>query len=193
MSASRWIRYAITDRKLCGGLDPLAARAGALLQEGIEFLQIRERDLPVRELAALVRRITALPNPHVTRILVNDRVDVALACGAHGVHLRDGSIAPRILRPLVPGGFVISVSCHDAESVRRAAGEDADLALLAPVFAKENYALPLGLEAFGQIARATHLPVIALGGVTRENAAACREAGASGIAAIRLFFDPQSA
>ena len=105
------------------------AHAAHWIAEGVELLQIRERDLPVRDLAELTRKVLRIPNPHGTKILVNDRADVAIACKAHGVHLRDGSVSPeKFARP----GFLVTVSCHRIEDARKAAG--ASFVLLAPIF-----------------------------------------------------------
>lgn len=149
------------------------------------MLQIRERDLPPRELAELTRTLLRIPNPHGTKILVNDRADIAIACNAHGVHLRDRSVAPaKFARP----GFLITVSCHDLE----AAGEldGADYVLLTPVFrplSKTDRRPVLGTAAIQEFARRSPVPVLALGGVTNENYRACIDAGAAGIAGITYF------
>ncbi|HVY92014.1 MAG TPA: thiamine phosphate synthase [Bryobacteraceae bacterium] len=154
---------------------------------GADFVQVREPELEARALARVVRGWMAAGN---SRVLVNDRTDVAIACGAAGVHLRDHSIAPSRIRQIAPAGFVITVACHDADGVFRAADEGADYAVLAPIFApvsKPATTLPLGLDALRAIAAKTRIPVIALGGITSENAPQCVEAGAAGVAGITLF------
>ena len=178
--------YAITDRSQLR--TPLLERVALLLQAGVDYLQIREKDLPGRELLALLDAVLALPNPHGTKVLVNERVDVALAAGAHGVHLPAHAVAPSRIRAIAPPGFVIGVSCHRLEEVERAEAEGADLVVFGPVFdtpSKRMYGPPVGVEALEHAARGRRIPVLALGGITLENFRLCR--AAAGIAAIWLF------
>jgi thiamine-phosphate pyrophosphorylase len=161
-----------------------------LLAGAVDWVQIREKQLDARELVELVRRAMALPNPFGSKILVNSRVDVAIAAGAAGVHLPAGSIGASDWRAITPCGFLIGVSCHTLEEVVRAEKEGADYVLFGPVFAplsKTSDLAPRGLEELGRVARAAKIPVLALGGITKENAEACVEAGAAGIAGITLF------
>jgi thiamine-phosphate pyrophosphorylase len=178
----------ITDRsQLQGGL---LARIEDALRAGVDFIQIREKDLSVRDLYALCAEALRLPNPHGTKILVNARADVALAAGAHGIHLPSNSPAPSDFRGILPAGFLIGVSCHSLEDVRRAQAEGADYAVFGPVFetpSKAGYGPPQGVERLRQACEAVDLPVLALGGVTSNNAASCGQAGAAGIAGISLF------
>jgi thiamine-phosphate pyrophosphorylase len=164
------LRYLITQ----GTSIELIRRAVA---DGIDFVQVREKALAAGALLAYTRSVVATG----ARVLVNDRLDVALAAGAAGVHLRGHAPAPRRLRPLTPAGFLIAVSCHTVEEVARAEAEGADFTVLSPVFAKPDYAPPLGLAALAAARARVRIPVFALGGITRGNAGACGDFAAIGL------------
>jgi thiamine-phosphate pyrophosphorylase len=201
------LRYAITSRALYPG-DEREKRA-ALLREvsrwaadGVDLIQLREKDLPASEIAALAREILnaiAIATSS-TKLLVNSRSDIAIVTGSDGVHLTagPGELTPGEVRSLyalanLPAP-IISVSCHNLEDVRRARKDHADAILFAPVFEKtltEGGAIRgQGLDRLHAACTAAFpIPVYALGGVTFQNAGSCFEAGAAGIAGIRLFKD----
>jgi thiamine-phosphate pyrophosphorylase len=160
------------------------------LTAGVEWIQIREKDLSARDLFDLTRHALSLPNPRGSKILVNTRVDVALAAGAAGAHLPAGSPAPRIWRSLAPPGFLLGVSCHSLDEVCTAQDQGADYVIFGPVFPPRSKATglePRGIEGLAQAVRALNIPVLALGGITATNAEDCAQAGAAGIAAISLY------
>jgi len=170
-------RYCITDSL------ETATRAA---RDSVEMIQIRAKGLTARALSGLVRG--ALANARQSKILVNTRADVALACGAHGVHLPGGSMAPDQIRRIAPVGFLIAVSCHSIDELQAAEREGADFAVYGPVFPSVTKSLmPIGIPAFREAARSVRMPVYALGGITSENAPQCISAGAAGIAGISLF------
>jgi thiamine-phosphate pyrophosphorylase len=175
-----------------------AVRAAA--EAGCQLIQVREKDLSACDLAAFVRRAVAAAQPHGARVLVNDRLDVALAAGAGGVHLRSGSMPARevrrLLARLLPPDrareFLVGASTHSLAEVEAAAAGGADFVVCGPVYAptSKNAAGPLlGLDRFAEICRRVRLPVLALGGVTAENFREPLAAGAVGVAGIGLFQD----
>ena len=192
----------ITDRSQFSGNE--SARRRRLLEKiaeaarcGVDFIQLREKDLIIRELELLAFEALCVMREHslsTTQLLINSRTDVALAAGAHGIHLRSDDISPSDVRRIsnlhAPGGragFTIGVSCHSLHEVRQAAGH-ADFVVYGPIFQKKTISPgpAAGVEALYDACQ-EKIPVLALGGITLENAGACLGAGASGIAGIRLF------
>ena len=184
------IRCYITNRKILRPGQRLEDVIAANLLSGTDWIQLREKDLSARELLPLAQRVLALPNPHASKILINSRVDIALAAGLDGVHLPAGSPAPTCWnQPTLLWG----VSCHTVAEVREAEQNGATYAVIGPVFpplSKDSVLPARGLSLLQQAARSVKIPVLALGGITNANAVLCVENGAAGVAGITLFQDP---
>ncbi len=203
--------YYITDRHAFAGDEDhqrrsLLQRVAEAATAGVDYIQLREKDLATRELERLAKDVIGIVHSSSpkTRILINQRTDVALACGADGVHLSGNSLPASDVRSLwmrrADPAPVIAVSAHSLDDVRYAEAHGADFAVLAPIFEKPGTKLPgLGLSALAAACRGprppdntesapqSSFPVLALGGVNLSNAVACVGAGAAGVAGIRLF------
>jgi thiamine-phosphate pyrophosphorylase len=217
----------VTDSRTLAEGDPSVTRDALLnviceaAAAGVDWVQIREKHLSARELMGLAREAIAIAGP--ARVIINDRLDIALAAGAAGIHLGGESLpvesvadwrraarqttggttgrptdqtprptADRTTSPvaLIAADFLIGRSCHHLEEIHAAEIAGADYVFFGPVFStpsKERYGPPQGLQKLAEACRSTHLPVLAIGGITAENASESLRAGAAGIAAIRLF------
>jgi thiamine-phosphate pyrophosphorylase len=184
-------------------LDRVRDKVRIAAAAGVDWIQIREKDLPTRELLTLaghaVRVVHAAPDG--PRVIVNDRLDIALAAGADGVHLGGESTAFADVirwcrRGNAPPEFLIGVSCHGLEEALEVERAGASYVFFGPVYdtpSKRSFGSPQGIARLIRVCEAVHIPVIAIGGVTEKNAAETFGAGAAGIAAIRLFQEPEDA
>jgi thiamine-phosphate pyrophosphorylase len=188
-------------------LPPLLEKIELVAAAGVDWIQLREKDLSGKRSASLTREALLRVSKQAgqakgaTRILVNDRLDVALAEQAGGVHLADDALpvqeAKRLLEACraaksLPPDFLAGVSCHSLAAAQSAVAAGAEYIFFGPVFAtpsKAAYGAPQGLDRLAELCTSVTIPVLAIGGITLENAPACFSAGASGIAAIRLFQD----
>jgi thiamine-phosphate pyrophosphorylase len=189
----------VTDRQALAGT---ADRQIRLLQgeieraarAGVDWIQIREKDLPGRAISGLAREAVRRA-PASSRVLVNDRLDVACTTGAGGVHLGEQSLpvaeALRFLQAQrLPEKFLVGASAHSLAAALAAEKDGADYVIFGPIFGTPSKALfgePQGVERLAEVCQRVGVPVLAIGGITLENAPACVRAGAAGIAAIRLF------
>ena len=197
------ILYYITDRTQFPGDElsrqaALLARIAEAVRWGVDYIQLREKNLSTHDLETLSRKAATevRKNGNNTKFIINSRCDVAMAAGADGVHLRSqGDLAASDARVIFTDGGkhhpIIACSCHTLEEVALAESHGADLAVFAPVFEKNRLATA-GLETLRaackrEVAASSRMPVLALGGITLENAAECIKAGAAGVAGIRLF------
>ena len=195
----------VTDRESLGAEDIAATRIIRLLSKirqtmaaGVDWVQIRERDLSARDLLSLAcRAVSAAAETRTAdvRVVMNDRVDVALAAGAAGVHLAGESLpVPEVVRwcraGQAPPNWLIGVSCHSLERAREAESAGASYVFFGPVFdtpSKRPFGPPQGVRRLAEVCQAVEIPVLAIGGVDGRNAGECLRAGAAGVAAIRLF------
>lgn len=186
----------VTDRRRLAGAAAtlehsrrcLEFQARYAVEAGIDLLQIRERDLEAAALASVVRDLLTITRGTKTRLVVNDRLDVALSGGADGVHLRGDSMPPDEARRLAPPGFVIGRSVHGVDDARRAAA--ADYLIAGTVWSSPSKAPShsvIGIEGLRAIVAAAAVPVLAIGGITAHRVDEVARAGAAGCAAIGLF------
>lgn len=189
----------VTDRRQLSALPEqqnaaLIEKIFETVNAGVDWIQIREKDLSGAQLVELVREILAKASK-ACRVIINDRLDVACAVGAAGVHLGEKSISVADARDFVHDreinkDFVIGASVHSLEAAKAAEREGVHYVIFGPIFAtpsKVPWGAPQGLERLKAISRALTIPVLAIGGITQENAADCYDHGASGVAGIRLF------
>lgn len=205
----------VTDRKLLRGAPESSAalleRIRAAIAAGVGWIQLREKDLSGRALAGLAREAIAAARGTATQIIINDRLDVAIAAGAAGVHLGGASLpvaevaawcaknAPargaggdeeQAVGLTTGATFLVGASCHSLAEAQAAERAGAQYVIFGPVYStpsKSQYGAPQGLARLEEVCRAVRVPVLAIGGITLENAGECLRAGAGGIAAIRLF------
>lgn len=189
---SRPVFCLVTDRHRLQGDDQLVRLVRHATAAGVNLVQIREHGLEDRGLLALTRSIVAAVEG-TARVVVNDRVDVALAGGADGVHLRADSPPAAAVRAMVPAGFLVGRSVHSEAEAIEAAASGVDYLVLGTIFptaSKPVGVSPLGLGPLERAARAIPVPILAIGGITADNVGKVAAAGAAGFAAIGLFADP---
>ena len=178
--------YLITDRMQTAGRALPAVVADAL-RGGLRAVQLREKDLAAAQLFEIAVELRQLTREYGAKLLVNDRVDVALAAGADGVHLGKAGLPVREARRMLGGEGLIGYSAHSADEALQAQRDGADFVTLGPVYhtpSKAQYGEPLGLSALSEAVRVVAIPVFALGGVKHSSVAEVLSAGAHGVALI---------
>jgi thiamine-phosphate pyrophosphorylase len=191
--------YLITDRHQCASGFTLLSAVEAALKGGVKAMQLREKDLTPQELLLLARQLRTLTACYGAKLLINDRVDIALAAEADGVHLTEQSMDVASARRLLGLKRLIGVSTHSLERARSAEKDGADFITFSPIYAtpsKAKYGEPQGLEDLHRVCSEIKIPVFALGGITPERQAEVQHAGAPGIALISAIMgahDPTAA
>ncbi|MGH7231890.1 MAG: thiamine phosphate synthase [Nitrospiraceae bacterium] len=186
--------YLVTDRHQTLGR-PLVSLVDEALHGGLRAVQLREKDLDTRSLLRLAEELHRVTRASQARLFINDRVDVALAIGADGVHLRADGLPVAVARRLLGPDRFIGVSAHSADEVAAADSEGADFAVLGPIYdtpSKRAYGPPLGLGPLGEASRRCAIPIFAIGGVTASRVDEVRRAGAFGVAVISAILSAPS-
>ena len=176
----------VTDRSLVRGRSLSSALQDAV-DGGVPAIQLRERDLPTRELLSLMQQLRAMAGVPGVPLIINDRADLAVALNLDGVHLRASSLPVQAARRVVGANRLIGISAHSAGEVQRAADEGADYVILGPIFetpSKREFGAPLGVAVLADACRHSSVPVFAIGGITRERIETVHNAGAFGVAMI---------
>jgi thiamine-phosphate pyrophosphorylase len=190
--------YLVTDRGLAGGRSPVEI-VGTAVEGGATVVQLREKDIDTRAFLDLAREIKHLLDPLGVPLIINDRLDVALACDAAGVHVGQSDLPCAVVRRIAGTGFVIGVSVNDPDEARRAEADGADYLGVSPVFdtpTKTDAPAATGLAGLAAIRAATRLPLVGIGGISTANAEAVVRAGADGIAVVSAIVaatDPRAA
>ncbi len=193
MTLERLRLVAITNRHLCRG--PLEDSVAQVIEGGATTVMLREKDLSPRDLYHLALRIRPVCESRDALFIVNHSLEVALAAGANGAHLGVASIPPPVARGMAPSPFLLGFSAHDLDELNAVESAGFDYCTMSPVFyptSKEFTSPPLGIEGLARMTAATELPVVALGGITTENAGVCIENGAAGVSAIGTLFGSES-
>ena len=167
-------------------LDLLVVIAADAVDAGVDVVQVRERDLPTSALTDVVRRLVDVAHGKGSSIVVNDRLDVALAAGAHGLHLKEAPIAIDRIRSIAPAGFIVGQSCHSVDQARDSTADYVIVGTVFPTRSKPTMSL-IGLVGLEAVARITKTPVLGIGGIRLEHLSKVAATGAAGIAAVDLF------
>jgi thiamine-phosphate pyrophosphorylase len=184
--SSRYLLYLVTDAGLSRGRSHLRI-VEAAIRGGVTIVQYREKNASTRRMIEEADALCRLCRGAGVPFIVNDRLDVALAVDADGVHVGQDDLPAKLARRLLGRGKILGVSAGSVEEARQAVGDGADYIGASPVFStptKTDAPPPLGVEGLRRMAKAVELPVVAIGGITQANAAAMREAGAAGIAVV---------
>lgn len=182
----------VTDRRRCGGR-PLVEVVGEAIEGGVNAVQLREKDLPAGELLALARQLRGVCGAQA-RLIVNDRVDVALLCGADGVHLGEEGLPVAAARQLLPASMKVGRSVHSVNAARQAEQDGADFIQVGTIFPSPSHpdVVPAGLDLLRSVVARVTVPVFAIGGVTAENVEDCWKAGAAGVSVISAILGAES-
>jgi len=180
--------YLITDRRLFSSDNDLTRAVEEALSAGVRAVQLREKDLPTRDLLEMADRFRKITGRHNAKLFINDRLDIALSVGADGVHLGQSGIPVRAVREVVKNKLMIGCSTHSTREAIEAQGGGADFITFGPLFhtpSKLKYGEPLGLEALREVSKKITIPIFGIGGIKSENIKDILHAGAAGVALIR--------
>jgi thiamine-phosphate pyrophosphorylase len=183
----------ITNRKICEA--KLADIISQAIDGGVETVQLREKDLSTVELYVLASKIREITRKKGSNLIINDRVDIALAVDADGVHLGWQSLGIEIVRTMIGHDKLIGFSAHNLQEAKKAENSGADYVSISPIFdtaCKDYFIEPLGIEKIGMIKEEIDIPVIALGGINENNVNGVLENGADGIAVISAILQSEN-
>jgi thiamine-phosphate pyrophosphorylase len=179
--------YLITDRRLFAAPRSLFSAIEDALKAGVKAVQLREKNLPIRELLEMAYRMRELTGKYRARLFINDRVDIALSVEADGVHLGQSGIPVHAVRNMVKEEFIIGASTHGVEEATTAEREGADFITFGPLFetpSKLKYGAPLGIDALREVRERVSIPLLGIGGITQGKVREVMNSGAFGVALI---------